>query len=69
MIKKYLLAGIWEITVYAQANEDKFVEMIAKKSRPEVGKSLRDGKRELEQSQARISKLDEIIQRRYEDNI
>ena len=32
-------------------------------------RSLRDGKRELEQSQARIHKLDEIIQRLYEDNI
>jgi hypothetical protein len=30
---------------------------------------MRDGKRELEQSQARIKKLDEIIQRFYEDNI
>lgn len=30
---------------------------------------MRDCKRELEQSQARISKFDEIIQRLYEDNI
>lgn len=52
-----------------QANEDEFVEMITKKSRAEVDRSLRDGKRELEQSQARIHKLDEIIQRLYEDNI
>lgn len=29
----------------------------------------RDGKRELEQAQARIQKLDEIIQRLYEDNV
>lgn len=29
----------------------------------------KDGKRELEQSQACISELDEIIQRLYEDNI
>jgi site-specific DNA recombinase len=35
----------------------------------ELDKSLRDGKRELEQSQTRIRKLDEIIQRLYEDNI
>lgn len=69
VIEKYLLAGIREITGYVQANEDEFVEMITKKSRAEVDRSLRDGKRELEQSQARIHKLDEIIQRLYEDNI
>lgn len=31
--------------------------------------SLRDSKRELEQAQTRIRKLDDIIQRLYEDNI
>lgn len=69
VIEKFLLAGIREIAGYAQANEEEFVEMITKKSRAEVDRSLRDGKRELEQSQARIHKLDEIIQRLYEDNI
>ena len=68
-IEKHLLSGIREITGYVQAHEDEFVEMITKKSRAEVDRSLRDGKRELEQSQARIHKLDEIIQRLYEDNI
>lgn len=69
VIEKYLLAGIREITGYAQVNEDEFVEMITKKSRADVERSLRDGKREMEQSQARIHKLDEISQRLYEDNI
>ena len=69
VIEKQILAGIREITGYVQANEDEFMEMITKKSRAEVDRSLRDGKRELEQSQARIHKLDEIIQRLYEDNI
>ncbi|MBP3222790.1 MAG: recombinase family protein [Actinomycetaceae bacterium] len=69
VIEKYLLAGIREILGYVQTNEDEFVEMITKKSRAEVDRSLRDGKRELEQSQARIRKLDEIIQRLYEDNV
>ena len=69
VIEKYLLAGIREITGYAQVNEDEFVEMITKKSRADVERSLRDGKREMEQSQVRIHKLDEIIQRLYEDNL
>lgn len=69
VIEKYLLEGIREMTEYVKSHEQEFVEMIAKKSRADVERSLRDNKRELEQSQARIHKLDEIIQRLYEDNI
>ena len=43
--------------------------MITKKSKAEVDRSIRDSKRELEQSQALIRKLDDIIQRLYEDNV
>lgn len=69
VIEKYLLAGISEITEYVRVHEDEFVEMITRKSRADVERGLRDGKRELEQSQARIHKLDDIIRRLYEDNI
>ena len=64
-----LLDGIRRVTAYARENENEFVEMVTKKTRTELDKSMRDGKRELEQSQARIKKLDDIIQRLYEDNI
>ena len=45
------------------------MEMVTKKKRAECDRSLRDGKRELEQAQTRIRKLDDIIQRLYEDNV
>ena len=45
------------------------MEMVTKKKRAEIDRSLRDGKREMEQAQARIRKLDEIIQHLYEDNL
>ena len=69
VIEQYLLADIREITGYVQTNENEFVEMITKKYRVKINRSLRDGKRELEQSQTRIHKLDEIIQRFYKNNI
>ena len=69
VIEKYLLTGIREITEYVRVHEDEFVEMVTRKSRADVERSLRDGKRELEQSQSRIYKLDDIIRRLYEDNI
>lgn len=43
--------------------------MVTSKTRRALDKSLRDSKRELEQSQARSAKLDDIIQRLYEDNL
>jgi site-specific DNA recombinase len=69
VVEELLLDGIRRVTAYARDHEDEFVEMVTKKTRIELDKSIRDGKRELEQSQARIKKLDEIIQRLYEDNI
>ena len=43
--------------------------MVTKKKRTECDRNLRDGKRELELAQTRIRKLDDIIQRLYEDNV
>lgn len=43
--------------------------MVARKLQEELNRSLNSSKREQEQSQTRIRKLDEIIRRLYEDNI
>ena len=56
-------------TAFAREHEDEFVEMVTKKKRAEADSSLRIGKRELEQAQTRIRKLDEIIQHLYEDKL
>lgn len=69
VIEELLLSGIREITGYVQDNESEFVEMITKKSKAETDRGLREAKRELDQSQTRIRKLDDIIQKLYEDNV
>ena len=69
VIETLLLDGIRSVTAFAREHEDEFVEMVTKKKRAEVDRSLRDGKRELEQAQTRVRKLDEIIQHLYEDNL
>jgi site-specific DNA recombinase len=69
VVEELLLDGIRRVTAFARDHENEFMEMVTKKTRTELDKSMRDGKRELEQSEARIKKLDEIIQRLYEDNI
>ena len=69
VVEELLLDGIRRVTAYARDHEDEFVEIVTKKTRIDLDRSMRDAKRELEQSQARIKKLDKIIQRLYEDNI
>lgn len=61
VIEALLLDGIRNITAFAKEHEGKFVEMLVKKSKAETDRSLRESKHELEQSQARITKLDGII--------
>ncbi|WP_235320883.1 DUF4368 domain-containing protein [Anaerovibrio lipolyticus] len=69
VIEQILLDQLQTVTTYVREHEADFVELITKKSQSELDRSLRDGKRELEQAQTRIRKLDEIIQRLYEDNV
>lgn len=69
VVEELLLDSIRSITTFAKDHEDEFLQMLTKKNKSETEKSLRDNKRELEQSKARIGKLDQIIQRLYEDNV
>ena len=69
VVEELLLDSIRRITSYARDDEDEFVEMVTKKKRSDLDRSMRESKRELEHSLARINKLDEIMQRLYEDNL
>ena len=68
-IEECLLDGIRSLTAYARKNENDFVELVMQKKRSDLSRSLRDEKRELDQAQTRIRKLDEIIRQLYEDKI
>jgi len=68
-IEKALLYMIQQVTSFAREHEDEFVELVAKNSSKETERKVRESKKELEQSQARISKLDIFIQKLYEDNV
>ena len=69
VLEELVLDGIRNITAYAREHEDEFVEMVVQKKRSEVDRHLRESRREMEQAQMRIRKLDEIVQRLYEDNL
>ena len=69
VIEEILLAQLKEITAYAREHEDEFIEMITKSSSKATEKQIRDSRKEYEQAKARISKLDTLIERLYEDNV
>src|SRR5690554_6395816 len=69
VVEELVLDGIRRVTAFARNFDEEFVEMVTKKTRSQPDKSMRYSKRELEQAQARIGKLDETIQKLYEDNI
>ena len=69
VIEEALLDDIRRITAFAKDYEAEFLEMVTMKTKTALDKSLKDNKRELEQATQRIRKLDEIIQRLYEDNL
>ena len=69
VIEQLLLADLQQVTAFARDHEAEFVEMVTKSKSREIDRSLRECCKEYEQARARISKLDTIVQRLYEDNI
>lgn len=57
------------MTAFAREHEDEFIQLITSNSEKKLNKELKDSHKEYEQAKARISKLDTIIQRLYEDNV
>ena len=68
-VEEILLREIRRVTAYAREHEEEFVRMVTRQNEKELDRQLRDSHKELEQSKARIAKLDTIVQRLYEDNI
>ncbi len=68
-VEQILLTEINRMLAFVRDRESEFVELLTKNNEKALSKQLRDYTRELEQSMQRISKLDTIIQRLYEDNI
>ena len=54
---------------FVRERESEFVEMLTKKNERDLNRQFRECSRELEQATQRITKLDSIIQRLYEDNL
>lgn len=69
VVEQLLLQDLQRVTSFAREHEDEFLQLITSKSEKELNKELKDSRKEYEQAMARISKLDTIIQKLYEDNV
>lgn len=69
VVEQLLLQDLQRVTAFAGEHEDEFIQLITSNSEKELNKELKDSHKEYEQAKARISKLDTIIQRIYEDNV
>ena len=68
-IENILLKAIRNVVIYAQEHEDELATLLMKKSRTTADKALKSAKKEIEQAESRMKKLDTLIQRLYEDNV
>lgn len=69
VIEQLLLADIQRVTAFARNHEDEFLQLVTDLSEKELNKTTKDNRKELEQANQRIAKLDSIIQKLYEDNV
>jgi len=68
-VEEILLRELRLITAYAREHEDDFIQLVTRQNEKELNRQLRNSNRELAQAEARIGKLDVIMQRLYEDNV
>jgi len=69
VIEDLVLEKLRNLLSYIGRHEDTFVRLVTEQSQEERERDLRDGKREMDQANARMQKLDTIIQKLYEDNL
>ena len=68
-VEQILLTEINRMLAFVRERESEFVELLSKKSERDLNRQFRECSRELEQATQRITKLDSVIQRLYEDNL
>ena len=69
VVEGMLLDGIRRISYFVKSHEEEFLNMLIEKSQDELHRITRENQHELEQSELRIARLDNIIQKLYEDNV
>jgi len=69
VIEELVLEDLKQVMNYAKEHEQKLVEAVIRSSEKKITENLRLAQKEYEQGQARITTLDKIMQRLYEDHV
>jgi hypothetical protein len=69
ILEKIVLGEIRSVSAYAQEYEDEFIKRIMEQDMARTKKELTAKKKELDKSTCRISELDGLFKRLYEDNV
>jgi len=69
VVEQLLLEDLKRVTTFAREHENDFIQLITSTSEKVLNKELKNSRKEYEQGKTRISKLDKIIQKLYEDNM
>ncbi len=68
VLEKIVLEDIRRVSAYAKEHEDEFVQMVMERTIARAKQELAAKKKELEKSRRRISELDNMFKRIYEDS-
>ncbi len=68
-MERLLLGHIRKLIVLITEDEDRFTQLVLKQSKCESDKTVRNFETELHDAQDRLSRIDEIQKRLYEDNL
>jgi len=69
ILEKIVLANIRDVSAYAREYEDEFVRRVMEQDMARTKKELTAKRKELDKSKRRISELDGLFKRLYEDNV
>ena len=69
ILEELILDNLWEIVSFARQHKERFVQMVMDMDLKERNKGLAKKKRLLDDAEKRITELDNIFKRLYEDNI
>jgi len=68
-VEQLVLEDLRRVTAFAKDREQEFIRAVMNNSEKELAKELRLSQKEYEQAQVRITAIDKIIQKLYEDNV
>ena len=69
VVERLVLEQLKRVFAFAKNREDEFVKLMTQRSSAEHSWMMREYRKECDQAKARISQIDTIVQRLYEDNV